>query len=126
MKSLFMFILLFIAVSLIGCAEEKDPNVFMETKNKFGEQIKDRMDTIQSDLDALSEQLGDATGDAADDIKDKIRDLTDQRSTIEKQMDKIKGASEDGWDELKSSIESGLDSIDKSIQELSSELSDSL
>lgn len=82
-----------------------------------------QLEEIKEELDDLGNKVEANTKEGANDLKEQWRKLTDERSTLERQIDRLGDATEDGWDKTRDAVGDSIDKIRDEMRDLKQKVS---
>jgi predicted nucleic acid-binding Zn-ribbon protein len=87
----------------------------MASRDEFVQKLKDRIDTLNSDIDDLEDKARKASGDAERELEKQRALILEQRDQFEARLDALKQAGEDNWEHLKAEAEHALKALSNSV-----------
>lgn len=81
------------------------------------------MNELQVELDRLGDRIKASTKEGSREMQQEWRKLTDERSTLQRQVDRLGDATEVGWDKARDAVNDSVDKIRDGISDLKDKLS---
>lgn len=80
------------------------------------------MNELQAELDRLGDKIKASTKEGSRDMQQEWQKLTDERSTLQRQVDRLGDATADGWDKTRDAVNNSVDKIQDGISDLKDKL----
>ena len=106
-----MVLVAFGALLIQGCQGKSD-------KEQFQNEIEDKMDVLNNELEALETKLAHSDDKAKEEVKERIEELKGERSELEKKIDQLEDASEKEFLKMKTEVKNQYDKLKNDIEEL--------
>lgn len=94
----------------------------MGQKEAYLEKMDAQLREWKGRLDVLVAQADQTKADAKIEYHNRVKEMRKQRKELERRLDELRKAGEDGWKDVQARIEKGRRDLDKSIQDLQRKL----
>ena len=96
----------------------------MTDKKDFADNIRQKLEDWDYQLDRLTARLGDKREEGREDAKQKIAEIQDRRDELEAKLEKLESHGEDAWDDIKAGVELAWDGLKTGLLAARSEFED--
>ena len=96
----------------------------MTDKKDFADNIRQKLEDWDYQLDRLTARLGDKREEWHEDAKQKIAEIQTRRDELEAKLEKLESHGEDAWDDIKAGVELAWDGLKTGLLAARSEFED--